>query len=413
MSPRKKYKTEAARIAARRKSKRKSAARSPKRIKGRIWRLVIPAIQGYGVHPVRPHPSLQALKLQILDSLLIREKSRSLIRWCIAWQTHQGSGLPHLDIFLEYERGVLNSSKRYDYLLKHGDLTRYRTVNRAIIQYGRKEDPKPLSNINSSEQILLERDTKRDLYSTAEKAMIQDPFNFKMERWLCDNDLYRAVSKTTYFKQKRLLLEYQQGLCHKRLQERPGIKLIVRKHIRDTLNRKEWTQFKSWVGYQVIIDHINQIVKWRCQRPHKTSNLLIVGKPDTGKTTLFRRLDELVASYPMGTHGAWFPDYCDGVFGFLKWEEFTLNKYPYDLLLKLLEGQAAKLPVKGSHAFRRDNQLITMTSNLKLQQHICNRFKSNTNRNHARLNLASRITEVVIPDGKDLFLLLKLLKKSR
>ena len=91
------------------------------------------------------------------------------------------------------------------------------------------------------------------------------------------------------------------------------------------------------------------------------------------------------------------------------WDEFNLRTLPYGNLLKLMQGRPMQLPQKGGHAKRADNQLIYMTSNLSLQQHICARFRSEANREHARLNLRARIKEVRVPENHALFILLRLI----
>lgn len=382
----------------------------PKRVKGRYWRLVIPAIKGYGIRPSRPHPGLKALKHQVLDCLLAREKSRGLEHWCIAWQTHPGSGLPHLDILLGYKVAVQNTLKRYDVLLKHGNLTRYRTLNVGIIQYGRKEDPEPLSNILSSQNLIFQAQINEGrLYNILERAMRQDPWNFRMQDWLEERNLYRFASRKGYISCKRILTEQQAAICRQSFKNRAGVAQITREVITRLLSAGELKSFKSWSGYQRVVDFINQIPIWGYHRPHKTPNLLLVGRPNTGKTSLLNALAKRTSVYPLGTRGGWFPGYCDGVFKLLRWDEFSLKVYPYPQLLRMLEGISITLPIKGGHVPRRDNQLIIMTSNLTLQQHICNKFKAVAGRQYARLNLAPRVTEVIIPQDVNLFLLIKLL----
>lgn len=402
----KKYKTQAERKAAISASNEKSIR--TKRIKSRFWRLVIPAIEGYGINPPKGHPPLEALKAEVLDALEAKEGPRGLEHWCVAWQTHSGSGLPHLDILLGYSKGVLNAATRYDYLFKHGNLTRYKKLNAAIVEYGTKEDPSPLSNIDS-DHLVLQQAVKADMYSAMEEALVKDPFSFKPLEWLNTHDLFRAASKTAYTKNLKIIRDRQAILCYQALLKCPGIAPITPKVIKERLSQSQYRKFNSWSGYGTIVDHINQIPEYGFNRPHKTSNLLLVGRPNTGKTTLGRRLSELVASYPLGVR-SWFPSYSDDVYSLMRWEEFTLSTYKYDLMLRLLEGEAMQLPIKGGHIRRHNNQLIIMTSNWSLQEHICRRFYHETDRAHARLNLAPRVTEVIIPKNHDLFILLKLLK---
>ena len=96
----------------------------------------------------------------------------------------------------------------------------------------------------------------------------------------------------------------------------------------------------------------------------------------------------------------------------LIWDEFSLSVYPYPDLLKLLEGAPMKLPQKGGHVQRADNQLVACTSNLTLREHIGMRFRTSENRAHSRANLGVRFTEVVIPEGYTLFMLIKLIAST-
>lgn len=401
-----KYKTEQERIAAKKKQAKKKEL---KRGKGRYWRLVIPNIEQFGRNPSRDTPQLEALKRTTLELILAHEKKRGLEKWCIAWQTHKSSGFAHLDILLIYSKSIRQRYTWYDYLCKPGHLTRYRSVNNAIIEYGTKEDPVPLMSSNNISTMILQIEAQQNLYGALQRAMRKDPFNFEPTLWLAENDLYRAAYRGNYFKAKKMVREHQTALCHQSLRTKGGIKYIDQALIKSVLTEQEVHTFYSWDGYQTVVDHINMIAKWGFCRPHKTSNLLLVGRPNTGKTTLTRKLSQYVGAYPLGTKGSWFPGYKDQVYKLLKWDEFTLRIYPYDMLLKLLEGQTMSLPVKGGHVPRRDNQLIIMTSNLTLDRIICHKFKTREDILSASANLKPRITQVRIPRKYDLFLLCKII----
>lgn len=379
------------------------------RRQGKYWRIVIPHLDSYPRCPPRDHEGLQQLKCEVLDRLYERELKRGLVYWCVVWQTHPGTGYAHLDILLGYSKKVQNTYRRYDYLLKHGDLTRYRTLNKAIIEYGHKQDQKPLTNITSISGLLLEQSVKNDIYATLQKAMLEKPFDFQAHRWLNANDLGRAASGTNWPKNIRLIRKKQEAVCNAIFRNKPGIRKITRAWIESRLSAGELVEYDSWNGYQIIVDHLNQIPQWGCNRPHKTSNLFVTGPPNTGKTTLAMHLEKHCATYPLGTKGGWFPSFTAGVYHLMVWDEFNLHTLPYDHLLKLLEGRPMELPIKGGHAKRFDNQLIYMNSNLTLNALINRRFKKTTLRNISRTNLAPRITEVQIPKNRDLFLLLKLI----
>jgi len=405
------YATQNERSAARKQALKRAEAKRPRRMAGKFWRLVIPALTDYEKKPPRNHAGLQQLKRITLDLLHANQCSRGLSKWCIAWQTHPGSGLAHLDILLIYSKRIKNPPTRYDYLVKHGDLTKYRSLNKAILEYNLKEDQVPLINFHIKQEVLKSR-VKGDLYALMEAAMLITPFKFNCHQWLDANDLHRAVATTNWSSKIRLLKQKQRVVCHRTLVAKPGIVPITPTLIRATLSQSELVTFKSWSGYQTIVNHINQIARWGCHRPHKTPNLFVTGRPNTGKTTLGRTIAKFCPAYPLGTRGGWFPHYACDVYTLLRWDEFNLRVLPYPDLLKLMEGEAMKLPQKGGHVQRADNQLIYMTSNMTLGQIVDGRFKKDGPRRMARANLKPRITEVKIPKGHSLFILQKLIVQS-
>ena len=400
-------------VMAKKKLKKLDPARSltKRLIQGWRWRLVIPALKQFGLHPARDDPRLQALKQIVLERLFEKQRSRGLQKWCVAWQTHPATGYAHLDILLIYGKRITNTLKHYDYLLKHGNLTRYRTVTKAILEYGTKQDPRPLMNFKP-DLFLLQQGPQSSsrFYKILRKELYGNPFTFNFDDWLTTNDLWQESAAMGCEKYRRLIAREQQILCRRKLMQKPGIHLITPELIRERLDQRELIMYQNWSGYAKIVEFINEILTYTWDRPFKSRHILLVGRPNIGKTTLFRELQKYVPAYPLGTHGVWFPDYADHVFKFLRWDEFNLSIYSYPLLLKLLEGSHLKLPVKGSHANRFDNQLIVMTSNLTLEQHICQKFKKATHRAHARANLGARICQVVVHKRRKLFFLTKLFK---
>ena len=390
--------------------KRKNALyykRNP-RSRGKYWRLIIPAIVGYGVFPVRPHPGLDALKTRILDMLYKYQLKRGLKWWCIAWQTHPGTGLPHLDILLLYEESILNPLKRYDYLVKHGDLTRYRSPNKAILDYGTKEDSAPIKNFNA-DRVLLKHRASNDLFVLMSQAMLKIPFKFNANIWLTENRLWATVAQTNIFKTLRLIRERQNAECARKGRLKPGIQLITRGLIEQRLSAVELAVYDSWPGYAVIVAHINQIPRWGYRRPHKTKNLLISGRSNTGKSALAHKIAEFTSVYPVGTAHGWFPHFNSDTYKMLIWDEFTMRVMTYPELLRLLEGAPMHLPVKGGHVPRADNQLIYMTSNWALHRIIMKKFRKCDEQLVADMNFRARVTCVQIPVNRNLFLLLKLI----
>lgn len=390
----------------------KNIKKKYKNIKGKYFRLVIPNLTEYGKHPWDLN-KIKKLKESTLQLLVDKESKRGLEKYSIAVQKHI-SGYPHLDILLIYNKRIENSYKRYDYIIKHGDIRKYRSFNKAILDYNLKEDKNPLKNFNTDNLLLKKKASKKStLYELLEKELLKDPFNFDPNIYIHENDLNKEIIKTSGWPSVIRLINIKKTvMCNNILQNKSGIKLITEQLIKKTLNKKEYKLFKSWKGYQKIVDYINQIPKYGCQRPHKTKNLFIYGPPNIGKSSLAIQIEKHCSVYPLGTKKGWFPSFKSYVYKMMVWDEFNLKCYPYPDLLKLLEGRPMELPIKGGHAQRRDNQLIYMNSNCSLKELIRFKFKTDNLRTKAWLNLNARIDIIQVFKTKPLFLLCKLIQKK-
>ena len=173
-----------------------------------IFRLIIRNIEGFGTFiplpsgtkRTTPCAPLEQLKQRLLDLILLKQSKRSskLINWSISWEIHPSSGLPHFDILLVYERNIVSNYTTFDYLIKdlniqqkdvgdqigvgHVWVTPYSTkkLNKAILDYGEKEDPSPLSNLSlkTKEDLVRVNLLKSDPYSYLYDQMCKDPLNF-------------------------------------------------------------------------------------------------------------------------------------------------------------------------------------------------------------------------------------------
>ena len=403
----KKYHTQQQRKAAIKQSLKKSAKKTiAPQIRGKFFRLVIPNLQQFKDQS----KALLKLKGDTLMLLLQKQNFYGLQFYKIAVQTHVTTGVPHLDILLLYEKSVQKSLRRFDYLIKPGHLTKYKVLNQAILQYGDKEDLCALTNMPKDLDLILKRQQiQRDPYQLLHDQMLKDPFRFNVHQWLSDNHLSVAISKTNWSKALSLLRHQQQVQCNKILHDKPGFRPITSDLVRQVLTRREQAIYrKSAQIYDKITQKLNEIAQFGFNRPHKTKHLFLVGPINTGKTTLARQIQKHVSVYHHGVHN-WFPRYQSNIYKMILWNQFNLKTMPYPQLLNFLEGMPMDLQYKGGSVLKYDNQLIYMTSNMSLEEHICFRFSSQANRAHARANLRARIEEVIIPNGIDLFLLLKLI----
>ena len=412
-----------------------------------IFRLVIRNIQGYGTFPVLARgtrravgtsPQLDSLKQRVLDRLLQKQSRRTVkpVNWSIAWQTHPASGLPHLDLLIVYSRNVTVVVTAFDYLIKdlniqqrdvgdqvgigHVWVTPYspKKLNKAILQYGFKQDPTVLTNLTlqKQQQLLAVNLLKADPYAYLYDKMKQDPLHFNVQQYVEKHQLSKYITSWSSIKTK--LRDMQVAAANLKLKSKPGFRLITRQLIQQRLSPRQLLSYDSWSGYQVIVDYLNQMILQKGNRQQKTRNLLITGPPNTGKSALLWQRNPLpgraaisnfCALYPIGM-SQWFPKYQSDVYHLIYWNQAKLTSYSYDTILKLLDGSPLDLPNKGSVSRKVDNPLIVMTSNMTLEQMIRQKFSYNQSyRQLARKNLAVRIQNVIVPQGYDLFLLQKLL----
>ena len=392
-------------------------------IRSAHWRIVIPSLTQYTHSSFEDFMNLKYLILerlkhrpQQITSNIKSEFQRGLTYYRIALE-HHVDGTPHLDILLSYDKSIQRRPTDFDFLLKHGNVTTYRKLNSAIIDYGKKEDKNSLSNFPEDlNQILNFQEFKQDPYRYLELQMLKDPLHFNVEQYCRKYDLFKAIVGWSSIKSK--LKDSQLAAANLSLRQKPGFKLITTSLINQLLNQSEKKLFYSWSGYQTIVNYLNQIPTLGNKRPMKTLNLLITGPASIGKTSLFHNpnhpseqtcVQDFCAVYPMGM-STWFPQYRSHVYKLILWNEAKLTSYSYDTILKLLEGSYLDLPVKGNIAPKRDNPLVIMTSNLTLDQMIHQKFSYNKDYiQMSRKNLAVRIENVIVPKNYDLFLLQKLL----
>lgn len=378
----------------------KNSKKSESKFQGKYLFLTLP-------HFEVDQGEISRLKETVFQEILAHE-GKVLEHLGVVRQVHK-DGTFHLHVYVQYLRRRTLSPLHFDYLPKHPNVQVIRGL-REVLDYLVKEDTKPLYTKGFNPRYEVDkRRIEREPFALLSEAMQGDPLNFKPWQWIEDNNLQVAASKGNWPKALSQLKKRQQVLANRLLQARVGIKQITRQLIEVTLSPQELSLYDSWEGYQIIVDHLNQVPLYGFQRPHKLKNLLLVGRPNIGKTVLAREIRKWVAVYSFGVDN-WFPHYENRIYPMILWNQFYLRAMPYGQLLNVLQGQPTDLPYKGGSILKRDNQLIYITSNMTLQQHICSRFRDPVARDLSRANLAARITQIKVPQDRDLFVLLKLIQ---
>jgi hypothetical protein len=378
----------------------KNSKKSESKFQGKYLFLTLP-------HFEVDQGEISRLKETVFQEILAHE-GKVLEHLGVVRQVHK-DGTFHLHVYVQYLRRRTLSPLHFDYLPKHPNVQVIRGL-REVLDYLVKEDTKPLYTKGFNPRYEVDkRRIEREPFALLSEAMQGDPLNFKPWQWIEDNNLQVAASKGNWPKALSQLKKRQQVLANRLLQARVGIKQITRQLIEVTLSPQELSLYDSWEGYQIIVDHLNQVPLYGFQRPHKLKNLLLVGRPNIGKTVLAREIRKWVAVYSFGVDN-WFPHYENRIYPMILWNQFYLRAMPYGQLLNVLQGQPTDLPYKGGSILKRDNQLIYITSNMTLQQHICSRFRDPVARDLSRANLVARITQIKVPQDRDLFVLLKLIQ---
>jgi hypothetical protein len=384
-----------------------------KQVKSRYWRIIIPNLLEYKNSTSQ---QLHQLKCSVLQRLIAKETKRGLQYYRIALE-HHVNGVPHLDILITYLVSKTRRLTDWDHLLRHGNVTKYRQLNTAIIDYGTKEDKFSLSNFPEVTSAILQvQALQQNPFLYLYRKMKLNPLHFNLQQYVESHELAPYIKNWGAIKVK--IKDMQEAAANISLKSRPGIQLITRALVQERLTPAQLQVYDSWPGYQTIVDHLNIMTSQKGDRQQKSLNLLITGAPNTGKSALvwqrnppqgFQSLLQHCSVYPMGM-AHWFPKYHFDVYHAIYWNQARLTAYSYDTILKILDGSPLDLPSKGGQSRKVDNPLVIMTSNMTLQQMILQKF--NYNRGYlamARENLSVRLTNVVVPQGLTLFLLQKLL----
>ena len=376
-------------------------------VRGTNFRWVVPQL------PAEVWDKKEQYKADLLDKLLASKTAKKGIRYySLAIESH-ADGNPHLDLLLIFEKQIELGPTELDFLCqKHGDLTRYRTLNQAIVQYGNKEDT-PLSNCPEAQQVLDKQAITKDPYVFLREHMLKEPYTFNIAEFAQQNNYDSLITGWSSLKTK--LKDIQEATCNLHLKNKPGIQRITKELIRRELTPLEQEEFYSWHGYQQIVDFLNQIPTYGSRRPTHTQNLFIHGRPRTGKTSLIEAIQRSTSVYPVGTQN-WFPKFQNHTYKLMFWDECRLSMMTWEQMLILLDGRPYDLPFKGGSTLKYDNQLWIMTSNKSVRQHLKQKhsflkedFDNPLEQNVIETSFRKRVREITIPDGYDLFILIKLI----
>ena len=358
---------------------------------------------------------IQQFKKQVLDALL-RSKTakKGLEYYSIAVQTHL-DGHYHLDLLLTFTKRVALGLNELDFLLgKHGNLTKYRSLNASILSYNFKTDDAPISNLPPVTTILELQKLKTDPYGYLQTQMLKDPYGFNLASFCASNSYFRHLRGFSSLASK--LRIHQEAVCNLRLAERPGFPYITDDLIRSLLSPDQVRLYYSWPGYASIVQFLNHVPTYGTRRPTHTPNLFIHGRPRIGKTSLIQTIQTCTSVYPVGTQN-WFPKFSNHVYKLMFWDQCRLGMMAWQQVLILLDGRPYDLPFKGGSTLKCDNQLWILTSNKSVKTHLKQKhswlqqnFDDPFQQNVIQTSFRKRVVQVSVPPELDLFVLVKLLR---
>ena len=341
---------------------------------------------------------LEGRNLEILEYVVSREFYKT--------------GQAHYHVYLRYNKRLcLRDSKAYDFGGSHPNIQVVRNPLKTL-EYLIKTDVDPLTNLNLDVEISRATcSSKLQLYDYLKAAMLRDPSQFRVEQYIREHNLDAYVNKVSnWASQFRMLKLMQEAQCNLRLKQRPGIRRITPELVRQQLTPSEQELYHSWHGYQRIVDYLNQVAEYGFRRPFKTKNLLLVGPPNVGKTSLILEVWKHTAVYPVGVQN-WFPRFQNEVYRLFFWDEFRPQMMDWQQLLVLLQGLPFDLPYKGGSTLKTDNQLWFLTSNQPLRQHVfkIRRYLGEATVDRSQATLRARVEQVVVTSVTPLFILQKLI----
>jgi hypothetical protein len=315
---------------------------------------------------------------------LLKDEEEFLSHYIIGEEKHV-DGTKHHHIYLKYSKKRNFSYSHFDYLGKHGKLEVCRSPIGSYM-YISKEDKAPLSNFDYEAGVLKG--------TTDQIALYLSQTGKKYE------DLFRGEGAYALATKWRALKVFEREMAdQKKIQEmretKRGIKLIDEDLIREKLTIEECRLVEENEELKVIIEHINNVIKYKWKRPFKTKNLLIYSdEPNTGKTSLIRKLGEHCPIFHF-PRGEWFHGYKNQTFWGMLWNETDVKGWKMEDLKNMLEGTAVTLEVKGGHIDKDDNPEVFMTSNYTLYDMVEERYKYDEKRLRVTLKtLRARIDEV-------------------
>lgn len=376
-------------------------------IKGLNFRWVVPQL------PVQMWAQREQFKAGLLDRLRMSKTAKKGVRYySIAIESH-ADGTPHLDMLIIFEKRVRMTNTELDFLCnKHGDLTRYRTINKAILEYGSKEDT-PLTNLKNYDYVLNEQAIRKDPVTFLMGQVDKNPFRFDFLQYCLQNSYFTAIQRWSYVKGK--IRDYQQTKCNYLLKIKPGIWVIDDNLIRASLTEDQLRLFHSHSFYRLIVDYLNEIPRYGWERPFTSKQLYICGRSRIGKSYLIRTLQGSTSAYPVGTQN-WFPKFQNFTYKAMIWDECDFRMMSREQMLQLFDGDPFNLPYKGGSILKRDNQLWIMCSNKTLDQQFVSMGASTVKDSltgqyldDQLVALSNRIQQIRIPESLNLDIIRKLI----
>ena len=291
---------------------------------------------------------------EVFKMLELQSEELFIRKFAVVLETHTNDPNKgkHIHVFVEFTKQREISLKFFDFLGKHGNLERVRSIE-AVLQYMNKENVCK-ANFDVNRLLLSKRKT---FANTISVLMI----NGWSETELINE--YRSIlanmpwSAAFAFGKKAIA-------ANKALKSRPIIRMrqITREIIEKRLSAEELKVFDSDHQFAVFVDYVNRILRYGNQQLHKQCCLSIVGKPSIGKSTVVNELKKFFTTYIFPLDG-WHTQYDNGIYEIILWNEWDIKLLSRSDLLLFTEGEIVDLKVKYTKAVKEDRPMIILTSN--------------------------------------------------
>lgn len=297
----------------------------------------------------------------------------SLLYYAVVLETHtqDESKGQHLHIYIEFSEPREISAKHFDFLGKHGNLQKVKSVF-ACLQYMRKEN-----DIKANFDVISKMVEKSKGIHEIKKLIFD---LVSMHSWTYEDVLENFRNKISLINIKQTMEvanDYHAKLARDselNWMKSNRIRKITRELMEKRLTPFELGLIENFPIYQELIDVVNRLLVKGNNHDHKQCTIALVGDPNIGKSSFADALAQHFVTYYFPIDN-WHTKYQNHIYEMWIWHEWDFRIISKSDFLLLTEGAKCDLRVKFAKAKKLDRPLLILTSNQRFEEECRYKFK--------------------------------------